>query len=218
MAAFERAHREGADALELDVRLCGTGEVVAFHDPDLKRMSGGSDHRDVQDVPYIELANEHRAPLLRDVLAFCMDRRIGLNVEVKYDVVDTARLTRDVVRSLDVFPNADVIVSSFDPRILGRVGVMRPETRLALLTTTERRWSLPLARFVARPPYPYAVHLERAQATEALIKKLRARGLRVGVWTVNEANEARALRDLGVDWLITDAPGAMLTRTRPDCR
>lgn len=216
MAAFERAVREGADAIELDVRQCATGEVVVFHDPDLKRMSHGADVREVRSVRYLDLATHHRAPLLRDVLAFCIDRRIGLNVEVKYDLVDRARLSRAVVRQLDAFPSADVIVSSFDPRILARVRVMRPRVRTALLTTTERKWSLPLARYAMRPGMVHAIHLERTQAKPRVVRALKDRGLCVGVWTVNDPSEAQDLRALGVDWVITDAPGTLGDFRRQD--
>lgn len=207
-AAFERALAEGADAIELDVRLCATGEVVVFHDPDLKRMSGGADLREVQHVPYLELATGFRAPLLRDVVAFCNDRRVGLNVEVKYDAVARAALASRVVCTLAEFPDLDVIVSSFDPRILAGIGAARRH-RLAFLTTTERRWSLPLARALAARKLVHAIHLERTLATPREIQAIRARGVDVGVWTVNDPEEARALREARADWVITDVPGTM---------
>lgn len=208
--AFERALREGADAIELDVRLCATGEVVVFHDPDLKRTSGDADLREVQSVPYLELATRHRVPLLRDVLAFCNDRRVGLNVEVKYDAVDRVRLARDVAALLREFPRTDVIVSSFDPRILAGMKAHLGRVRLAMLTTTERRWSLPLARVLAASHGLFAVHLERVHARPKIVRAIAARGVRVGVWTVNEPDEARALRALGASWVITDRPAAMM--------
>ena len=204
MAAFERAYEEGADAIELDVRQCATGEVVVFHDPDLKRTSGGSDLRKISDVPYLDLATHWKTPLLRDVLAFCNDRKLGLNVEIKYDDVDRPRLARAVCRLLDAHPKLDVIISSFDPRILAHVRALRGDLRCALLTTTERKWSLPLARFGMVRGIVWAVHLEKVQATERVVRGLRRRGLHVGVWTVNDVEEARRLRSWGVDWVITD--------------
>ncbi len=103
----------------------------------------------------------------------------------------------------------DVLVSSFDPRLLARIKARAPHTRVALLTTPERKWSLPLARLLARSRFLHAVHLERTQVSPDLVRVLEHRGVRVGVWTVNDAREARALSELGVDWLIANNPSAL---------
>ena len=214
VASFERAIAEGADAIEIDVRLCATGEVVVFHDPDLARATRGLDGREVQAVPYLELASmrlfgdAQGVPLLRDVLLLCVQRGVGLNVEIKYDAVARGRLARAVAREL-ARSSADVLLSSFDPRILLDMLRIAPRTPRALLTTPTRKWSGFAARRVARPPWLWAVHLERTQAQPALVRSLKQRGLRVGVWTINDAAEARDLRSVGVDWIVTDAPGRL---------
>src|SRR5262252_7903099 len=41
LAAFERARREGARAIELDVRTCAGGNAVVFHDVTLSRATDG---------------------------------------------------------------------------------------------------------------------------------------------------------------------------------
>ena len=40
LGAFEKAVELGCDGIELDVRLCGSGEVVVFHDRSTYRMTG----------------------------------------------------------------------------------------------------------------------------------------------------------------------------------
>src|SRR5229473_3211699 len=40
LAAFTLAARQGADGIELDAQLCGSGEVVVFHDATLGRTTG----------------------------------------------------------------------------------------------------------------------------------------------------------------------------------
>ena len=42
MEAFEKAFQLGADGIELDVRLCKSGEIVVIHDFFLKRLTGTS--------------------------------------------------------------------------------------------------------------------------------------------------------------------------------
>jgi glycerophosphoryl diester phosphodiesterase len=214
LAAFDRALSEGAVAVELDVRLCATGEAVVFHDPDLKRATNGTDTREVRHVPYSELASmrlfggQEGAPLLQDVLELARDRGAGVNVEMKHDLTAAGPLVNAVVHELGRAA-FDVLVSSFDPRLLWRVKARAPSIRIALLTTSERKWSLPLARLAARSRFLYAVHLERTQVRANVVRVLQRRGVRIGVWTVNDAKEATAMRKLGVDWLITDNPGAL---------
>jgi glycerophosphoryl diester phosphodiesterase len=207
--AFERAHREEADAIELDVRAC-VGGVVVLHDADLARVTGGRDRREVArltlgEIARVRLASGERVPTLDDVLAWAKGR-IALNVEAKHDVPDRASLARAVARALARHAGVDVLLSSFDPVLLAMLAAAAPRTPRAWLTHEgqQRAWA-PLA---ARAPV-HAVHVERTMTTPALIARLRARGTHVGAWTVNDAREARDLAALGVDWIITDAPGAI---------
>jgi glycerophosphoryl diester phosphodiesterase len=197
LAAFERAKREGADGIEIDVRLCATGEVVVFHD-------ASRDGRLIEDTPITELDLAR----LEEVLAFCSTQALMLNVEIKYDVRDKGALVRSVCRLLAP-ARADLIVSSFDPAMLWRARALGLRARTAWLTDAKQRYSMPLARVIARRPVFSGVHLSLRQATDARIKRLRRRKLLVGVWTVNDAAEARRLANSGVDWIITDSPGAM---------
>ena len=212
MAAFERAHGEGADGVELDVRLCASGEVVVFHDPDLMRATGGQDARAIESLTMSELARvrlfagaEH-APGLAEVLRLCRERDLMLNVEMKHDVGDKLALARAVVRELAGHAGP-VIVSSFDPRLLwlARWAGMRAPT--AVLTHQKQRHAMICVRALAHRPFAAGVHFERMQADRCRSARAHRRGLFAGAWTVNEPAEARALAAAGIDWLISDAPG-----------
>ncbi|MCA1719406.1 MAG: hypothetical protein LC781_22150, partial [Actinobacteria bacterium] len=41
------------------------------------------------------------------------------------------------------------------------------------------------------------------------VRAAHARGVRVDVWTINQAEEMRRLLDLGVDVIMTDRPGTL---------
>lgn len=211
LAAFGRALTEGADAIECDVRLCKTGEAIVFHDPNLARMTNGIDRRAIADVPLsdLPLVRGEKIPTLAEALDFCARRGLVANVEIKYDFVDRRALawaTAHTVRG----SNAEVVASSFDPRVLAWFASRAPWIRRAwLANVTQRQIDRAIRTFARRGAF-HAMHLERRLANPDRIRLLHARGLRVGVWTVNDPREARELFELGADWIITDWSAAMV--------
>jgi glycerophosphoryl diester phosphodiesterase len=212
--AFERARGQGAHAVELDVRLCGSGEVVVLHDPTLARVTRGRDTRAIARTPWHELAGleagdeGERVPRLIDVLEWADANGCALNVEIKHDVPDRWALVRRVVRDLRG-ATIPLLVSSFDPLVLVAMGLFAPRVARALLTDSKQAYARAL-HAVARPPRIAALHVERRQAAPDRIARWKKRGLVVGVWTVNDPKEARRLADSGVDILITDEPGRIV--------
>ncbi len=192
LAAFEQARAQGARAIELDVRTW-EGEVIVFHDPPRASLR--------------EMRPE--VPTLAEVLAWARDRGVAVNVEMKHDVPDRlalARATARIVRRA----GADVLFSSFDPSLLAMVAALAPSVPRSLLVYKDQsRWATALQETV-RPPFVEALHLERTQTDPRAIARYLARGLRVGVWTVNDPTEAKALVSLGVASIITDHTGVMV--------
>jgi glycerophosphoryl diester phosphodiesterase len=205
LEAFARAVSEGAHAIELDVRTCATGEAVVFHDADMGRMTRGEETRKVtdlrmKDLMRVRLVGGLRVPTLAEVLDWARTR-CAVNVELKRDVSSRPALARAAsshIRSA----RADVLVSSFDPLLLTTMRALAPRTPRAYLT-------LPDAPPVFPPLGLHAVHYARQQATPDNVALAKARKLHVGVWTVNDGDDAKNLVKLGVAWLITDAPGAL---------
>jgi glycerophosphoryl diester phosphodiesterase len=214
LESFARAHAEGAPAIELDVRVCIGGGVVVMHDPDLARTTGGRDRRHVAQMTrglLARVALEHgeRVPMLDDVLDWARGR-VAVNVEAKHDVPDRLAAARGIARALARHPGVEVLLSSFDPTLLGVLAALAPRVPRAWLTHAgQDRWSRAWMPVAERAPIA-AVHVERTQASWRLVEAFHRAGKAVGVWTVNDPTEARALMRMGVDWLITDAPGAML--------
>lgn len=202
IAAFERAIEEGADGVELDVRLCKTGEPVVLHDRDLARVFG--DPRRIEDVPLADLPRE--IPTLAQALDFCAAKNIGVNIELKYDVPDKRALAWASAKAIEA-ARADVLVSSFDPRVLIWLAARLPRVRRAWLVNATQ-WNIERAiDLLARRFALFAVHLERRLASPARVSMLARRGLKTGVWTIVDPREAKSCFSIGVDWVITDCPG-----------
>jgi glycerophosphoryl diester phosphodiesterase len=213
IGAFRAAAEEGAEAIELDVRVCASGEPVVLHDPTLERVSEGADTRAAADLSLsaikgVELPGGARVPSLAEALAFARDRALPVNVELKRDVPSRALVVRAAALLLRTWdPAHAVLVSSFDPAMLAGFAALAPRVPRAILVH-RTRWHVAHAALAA-PLGAAAVHLARTLTRPDFVASLRARGFAVNVWTVNDAAEARDLAALGVDGLITDVPGEL---------
>ena len=201
LPAIELAIAQGAEGIELDVRLCASGEVVVLHDPDLMRVAKlplRAAEASYQALAACDLGDGARIPLLDDVLSLVSTKQLLLNVELKDDVPDAAALVAAVlerVRARPASERARLMFSSFDPAICGALCDAAPELPVAFLCTEVLSQG---------PPGMAAVHPRHGLLTRAALARLRAAGLLVNVWTVNDAERARGLAAFGVDGIITD--------------
>jgi glycerophosphoryl diester phosphodiesterase len=210
LAAFEKASRDGADGIELDVRLSLDGELVVFHDATFERMTDGRDKRPLAELPYeeirrIDLGAGERAPRLSEVLGLARARNLRVNVEMKHGVPQRLALAHATARQLAAIdPFLRIIVSSFDPLILATFATLLPRVPRALLVHRSR-WST--FALETGQVWRDGLHIERTLTRDETIQRLRRRGLLLNVWTVNDVREATDLATMGVDGIITDVPG-----------
>src|SRR5688572_17470803 len=123
-AAFQRAARDGADGVELDVLTCATGEVVVFHDDDLLRLARRPERvadLSLRQLRRVVLPGQTSIPTLEEAFEACGPDLL-VNVELKSGgLLDGAvpGLVAGVARVLDRCAVGErVIVSSFDPRAI----------------------------------------------------------------------------------------------------
>lgn len=209
MAAFELAIREGADAVELDARVCGSGELVVCHDADLARVAG--DRRRVVDLGWTDLSQVdvgggERIPQLVDVLDLCRSAGVGVNVELKRDLPSRAGAVVAAAQLLLAWHGEhEVVVSSFDPWMLAGLRKLAPAVPCAQLVHRSRY--VPVHVAVGRAVGASGVHLEHSLWTGSRVAALRRSASWLAAWTVVDVAEARRLASLGADAIITDMPG-----------
>ncbi len=208
LEAFEGALEQGADGVELDVRLNAAGELIVHHDAWYR------DGRTVWDVTLAE------APPGTCDLNAALDACawIRVNVEIKNDPadlggehvtwsVDPADAVVDLlaVRQRDRLGD-DVIVSSFDHATLARVLEVRPDLPTGALLGDLR--ADPGAVDRAADAGHGAVHPWEPFVDAAFVDRCRNLGLLINTWTVDDLDRVLALADLGVDGVITNMPEA----------
>jgi glycerophosphoryl diester phosphodiesterase len=213
LAAFRRGVELGADALELDAHHTKDAVVVVSHDPDGARVFGKP--RRIAECMWEEVRG-WGAPSLEEVIqAF---PGVPINVDLK---VDCAAAAVETIKRLNA--EEQVTLASFSSTTLRRVrslgyrgptGLGRGEVaRMLALPTVAQRG-------VLKPPGT-AAQLPLNLAQGWIVDRCHALGLRVDVWTVNDAETARRLVKLGVDGIMTDELSVIVpaihqeTRTRP---
>ncbi|MFJ3515481.1 glycerophosphodiester phosphodiesterase [Streptomyces sp. NPDC090131] len=217
LAAYRQAIADGADALECDVRLTADHKLVCVHDRRVERTSDGRGV--VSAMTYEELSaldfggwkgGEHRGAqvlLFEDLLkeALAAGRPVGLAVETKHPTRAGGRLEAELVRVLKDHGLADgsaglVEVMSFSRNALTRLHRLAPG--LPAVYLIERRLR------PVRPPF--ATHagpgIDLVRRDPGLVARLKAKGLAVRVWTVDEPEDVELCLRLGVDTLITNRP------------
>lgn len=192
---------QGADGIELDVRLCGSGEAVVLHDPDLLRVAGVAYEvmnlsRD--ELQRCELGGGERVPLLDEALELVLGGGALLNIELKPDVPDSVALIRAVSACVQrrAQPERErILLSSFSRSLCRMASAALPGLAIAALIDKAD---------AALPDGIRAVHPHQALATSEAIARWHHAGLRVNVWTVNDPARARELANHEVDAIITD--------------
>lgn len=221
MKAFELALAEGADGVELDVRLDGDGRVIVLHDRTLQRVSNGAEQRDVEALgaaalAAIDVGDGERTPLLADVLAWSRERRARVNVELKHDVSRPFALVDGVVRAVRDGGRAEelLVFSSFYAPFVSALALGLSSYARAWLVHEKQRVlrRAPLFRALGAD----GVHPQHTLVTEASMARWKGRPALVNVWTVNAVEDVRRVAKLGVDAVISDDPGSALAAIKDD--
>jgi glycerophosphoryl diester phosphodiesterase len=215
MTAFALSLEEGADGVELDVRLDRSGRVVVAHDRDLSRVTGGGHGGLVhellpEELARVELTGGERVPSLADVLDWARARDARVNVELKGDAPDLRALASavaELVRDLDA-PAERVWFSSFHPWLVRTMSCSLPNHATCWLVHQGQRAFRDGNLF--RVLGAVGVHPERTLVTPGRVATWQRRGALIHVWTVNDPTEACGLSRVGVDGIISDNPGRIL--------
>jgi glycerophosphoryl diester phosphodiesterase len=215
LAAFELAIDHKADAIELDVKLSGDGQVVVMHDSTVDRTTDGTGQ--VRKLPLAALkeldAGSHfdiafrgePIPTLEEVLE-TLGKRIPINIELTNLTSPGDALPAKVAELVTRHGmERQVMFSSFNPLALLRVRRYSPKVPIGLLGLdgVAGAWTRTLLANLI--PHE-ALHPWVGNVDETLVKWTHSRGRRLHVYTVNEPSQMRNLYTWGADGLITDDP------------
>jgi glycerophosphoryl diester phosphodiesterase len=219
MAGLAEGMARGFRAIEYDVMLARDGVPVVMHDPFLGRTVAGAGN--VFDYDALELAamdagswharrfDGEPVPLFVEFAQFCKAHGVWMNIEIK-PAPGFELETGVVVAKIAASMFADEIregqrdrvplLSSFSHDALEAAHEVAPALpRACLMSELPPDWE---AR--ARSVEAVALHVNHKHLTRDQAAQVKAAGLALFCYTVNEPQRARELLDWGVDSFCTD--------------
>lgn len=209
-AAFAHAVSLGYAYLETDVHVTSDGELLAFHDAVLDRVTdrlGEIAAQTYADVSQARIGGRGRIPTLRELLKAFPAARFNVDVKAR-DAVEPLVAVIEECRAWD-----RVLVGSFSRERLmafrraakGRVPTSASPVEVAafrlLPSGRLARWIT--GGHVAALQVPHRRGPLRV-VTPGLVRRAHRAGVHVHVWTIDDPVEMRELLDRGVDGIVTD--------------
>ncbi len=205
LASFAKALELGVQAIELDVHVCATGELVVFHDVTVDRLTNGTGEVakfSQAELKALDVRGGHSIPTLREVLDL-VNRQCLVNIEMKcrHTAQPVSAIIEEYIAK-NGWAYADFIVSSFQYGELKDMSSLNPNVPLGVLTeaSVHQAWEWADA-FNA-----VALHPHYTLLTESNVTKAQEAGYKIYTFTVNEPADIAHIKALGVDGIITDFP------------
>jgi len=217
LTAFRTARQMGADGIELDTSLTADGVPIVLHGLSVDETTNGSGR--VRDMmlhqlkrldagSYFDFAfRGERIPTLEESFE-AIGAEMVVNVELKATGLRSIGLEAAV---LAVIRRANasnrVIISSFNPFALRRFYQIAPNIPLGFLYAPD----VPAYLRLVMIGVPHqARHPQHTMINANYMAWARRHHYRVNTWTVDDPLRMTALRDLGVDGIITNRPDVLL--------
>ncbi|MGH7441175.1 MAG: glycerophosphodiester phosphodiesterase [bacterium] len=213
LAAFRMALDLGAKAFEFDVHQTKDGRLVVIHDGDLKRVAGLRkkikrmtwDEVRAADAGswFAERFKGEKIPSLDEVLDLAQGRA-EVHAELKAGSKTYPGIEERLARAVESRKAWTwIMISSFDHRALRTMRAISQKARLGYLLGPKLlsgAWR-DMAKTRAE-----SLNLSARQATKGRVRQAHKRGLKVFVYTVNDAKTLSRMERLGVDGVYSNFP------------
>jgi len=204
LAAFRRAGRH-LPALEVDVQRCGSGELIAFHDETLDRLTGGSGA--VAGTPWERIADLEVLDSGESIPRFdsVLDAWPS-GVTMNLDIHD-ATVVREALHRIRMAGFSErVILSSTDPEALERAGEWRSGTdAVDVALGYSFRDDIAAGITTAAGLDCTFVHVPTEMCTgTSIVERAHGAGMAVDAWTVRTHEAAERAATCGVDAMTVD--------------
>ena len=205
--SISKAIQLGVDGIEIDVFKCASGELVLFHDKDLKELTGESgliENLTIKELEQFLVLGKYKIPTLKDVLTR-IEKPLFVNIELKglNTAQATSKIIADISRSTS-WSLEHFIVSSFNWDELELFRSIDKNTPVGVLVS--KSMSINEAIEFGKEINAQAIHPNFKLLNDKAVKKIKNNGFKIYTWTVNNEDDINFIKKLKVDGIISDYP------------
>ena len=205
--SISKAIQLGVDGIEIDVFKCASGELVLFHDKDLKELTGESgliENLTIKELEQFLVLGKYKIPTLKDVLTR-IEKPLFVNIELKglNTAQATSKIIADISRSTS-WSLEHFIVSSFNWDELELFRSIDKNTSVGVLVS--KSMSINEAIEFGKKINAQAIHPNFKLLNDKTVKKIKNNGFKIYTWTVNNEDDINFMKKLKVDGIISDYP------------
>jgi glycerophosphoryl diester phosphodiesterase len=203
ISAFTGVESLGVDAVECDVQVTKDGNLAVMHDPDLMRTAGINkkiQDMTTEDLKNIKLNGGESIPMLEDVLD-----AIHIPVMIELKSMATVKSITELFLKRPELLKRSVLISFFHD---------------ALLMMKQKFPSITCGALIAGFPVDPVSMVKKCGCdtiainyeglTRSYVDRCHDGGIRVSVWTPNDAVSIKSSLDAGVDVIASDRPDLVI--------
>ncbi|MEO5916657.1 MAG: glycerophosphodiester phosphodiesterase [Luteolibacter sp.] len=231
LAAFREAWNQKADGIELDIWLTKDGRIVVIHDGSTKRTTGEDlvvgDHS-LDELRKLDAGGwkgekwkGEPIPTLEETLKALPDGKT-VYIEIKCGPEVMPELARVISASGKPMEQLRIIGFSFDTLVKAKA--LMPAVKTLWLVSSSKN------KITGKTTYPDLAGLAEKAAAAGLtgldlntgfpldaeaVAAIKAKGLSLAVWTVNDPAEAKRFATTGVNAINTDQPARIRSALEP---
>ncbi|WP_413112419.1 glycerophosphoryl diester phosphodiesterase [Thaumasiovibrio sp. DFM-14] len=215
-ASIQAAIELGLQWVEIDVQPTKDNILVVCHDHTINRCSDGKGRLDSYTLEELRqfdfggwFSPEFKGePIftLQELIELAVAHGVGLNIEVKVDKHDVAKVATQLKAQLDncPLPQDKIILSSFSHGIMRQLHQNCPGYKLGVLSERLRKRDWQLLKEIGA----FSCHLNFRRLAKRDVEQLKQAGYQVWSYTVNNPRRLKHLNNL--DAVFSDFPNRFI--------
>ncbi len=225
LSAFDAAYKSGVDIIEFDVRESADGEIMVMHDTSVDRTTNGSgqinelNFKDLRKLNASYWLGPHdsgkrlekpayknvQIPTFREVLEFCIDKELGINIQVNADSSAAIKKICSLYAEFDLYQKAFLMIGSF--KLAQTIKELNPQIEICV---GEERHNLKRHKeFGSRIIQP-----RKPMVTPEFCREIAELGLWANMFFSNTREENEKYLSYGLQGIMTDLPDLLLNNNK----